>query len=117
LWIGREAIQAMKALHDYDVLHSHAFVLMPDHLHWLISVKRDNTLNIVEQLKAMSERAIARRFGLTERLWQQGFSDVAIRDSDTLIRVARHVVANPLRAELVQHLNDYPHWDAEWIQR
>jgi len=105
----------MKALHDYDVLHSHAFVLMPDHLHWLISVKRDDSLNIVRQFKTLSARAMARRFGLREPLWQQGFSDVAIRDSDTLIRVARHVVANPLRAALVQHLNDYPHWDAEWI--
>lgn len=106
----------MKALHDYDVLHSHAFVLMPDHLHWLISIKRDDAQNIVQQLKALSARAVARKFGLTEPLWQQDFSDVAIRDSDALIRVARHVIANPLRAALVQKLNDYPHWDAEWIQ-
>ena len=32
-----------------------------------------------------------------------------------LRELARYVVANPLRAGLVQSLRDYPHWDAEWL--
>jgi hypothetical protein len=29
--------------------------------------------------------------------------------------LARYIVANPLRAGLVEHLGDYPHWDAVWL--
>jgi hypothetical protein len=29
--------------------------------------------------------------------------------------VARYIVANPLRAGLVEHLGDYPLWDAVWL--
>jgi hypothetical protein len=29
--------------------------------------------------------------------------------------MARYVVANPLRAGLVQKLGDYPLWDAIWV--
>jgi len=29
--------------------------------------------------------------------------------------VARYIVANPLRAGLVESVRDYPHWDAIWL--
>jgi putative transposase len=29
--------------------------------------------------------------------------------------IARYIVANPLRAGLVERLGDYPHWDAVWL--
>jgi len=35
--------------------------------------------------------------------------------SEDLMKVARYIVANPLRAGLAGHLADYPHWDAIWL--
>jgi len=32
-----------------------------------------------------------------------------------LRRVARYVVANPMRAGLVKQIGDYPLWDAIWV--
>jgi putative transposase len=32
-----------------------------------------------------------------------------------LRNLARYVVANPLRAGLVDSIRDYPHWDAVWL--
>ena len=29
--------------------------------------------------------------------------------------VARYIVANPLRAGLVERVGDYPYWDAVWL--
>jgi hypothetical protein len=29
--------------------------------------------------------------------------------------LARYVVANPVRAGLVQRVGQYPHWDAIWL--
>ncbi|NJC47919.1 UNVERIFIED_ORG: hypothetical protein GGR78_001170 [Xanthomonas campestris] len=29
--------------------------------------------------------------------------------------MARYLIANPLRAELVERVGDYPFWDAIWL--
>ncbi|MNN82247.1 hypothetical protein D3C81_1991650 [compost metagenome] len=48
-------------------------------------------------------------------LWQQGYHDRALRRDEDLVKLARYVVANPLRAGLVEKLGDYPLWDAIWV--
>lgn len=49
------------------------------------------------------------------RVWQRGFHDRALRQEEDLIATARYVVANPLRAGLVDRIGDYPWWDAVWL--
>jgi hypothetical protein len=48
-------------------------------------------------------------------LWQTGYHDRAIRDGEDLLPFARYIVANPLRAGLVEKIGDYPLWDASWL--
>ena len=115
LWSGREVILAMKAIHNYGLLHSHAFVLMPDHLHWLFTLRRESLATVMQEFKSLSARAVNRRLHARGPLWQQGFHDHAIRNDESLIRIARYIIANPLRANLVTRINDYPHWDARWL--
>jgi putative transposase len=55
----------------------------------------------------------ARRIG--RRIWQTGFHDHALRADEDVVRVARYIVANPLRAGLVSSPGEYPHWDAVWV--
>ena len=105
----------MKALHDYGLLHSHAYVLMPDHLHWLVTLRGKELAALVGQFQSLSARAVNRKLGGRGHLWQAGFHDRAIRRDESLIQTARDIVANPLRAKLVEKINDYPHWDSEWI--
>jgi putative transposase len=38
-----------------------------------------------------------------------------VRKEDDLVGLARYLVANPLRAGLVQRIGEYPHWDAVWL--
>jgi hypothetical protein len=38
-----------------------------------------------------------------------------LRQDEDVARVARYVVANPLRAGLVKRIGDYPLWDAAWL--
>ncbi|HEY5790317.1 MAG TPA: transposase [Gammaproteobacteria bacterium] len=87
-----------------------AFVVMPDHLHWLMLLGADTGLaQAVGRLKSYSAHRIGRR------VWQKGFHDHAIRDEDDLLEIARYIVANPLRAGLVDEIGQYPHWDAVWL--
>ncbi|MFT5174125.1 MAG: putative transposase [Gammaproteobacteria bacterium] len=112
---SREVVLIMKALHDYGLLRSHAFVLMPDHLHWLFTLHGTELAALIGQFKSLSARAVNRKVRVQGHLWQQGFHDRAIRHDESVIQVARYIVANPLRSSLVSKINDYPHWDSEWI--
>lgn len=50
-----------------------------------------------------------------QSLWQKGFHDHAIRKEENIQQLARYIVANPLRAGLVEKIGDYPLWDAIWL--
>lgn len=86
-----------------------AFVVMPDHLHWLLQLHKGSLSTLVGRVKSIS----ARRLG--GRIWQNGFHDRALRHEEDLLALARYVVANPLRAGLVERIGDYPHWDSIWL--
>ena len=92
-----------------------AWVLMPDHWHGLIELGALETLSVcVQRLKANTSRALRseRRHG---GLWASGFHDRAMRSCEDLRVAARYVVANPLRAGLVDAIGKYPYWDAVWL--
>lgn len=94
-----------------------AFVIMPDHFHWLLTLKSlPGISRIMQSVKRHSARQINLNTGNTNRaLWQNGFHDHAIRKEEDLKSIARYIVANPLRAGLVERISDYPHWDTIWI--
>ena len=93
-----------------------AYVVMPDHLHWLLRVNSRRTLSeSVCVVKSSAARQINALRKSLDRVWQRGFYDRAVREEDDLADIARYIVANPLRAGLVQSVKDYPHWDAIWV--
>ena len=92
------------------------YVLMPDHLHWLIQLREKATISAVMQsMKSRSSHGLNQRLGRRGKIWQAGFHDHALRREEDIKDIARYVVANPLRAGLVDNILDYPHWDAVWM--
>ncbi len=114
-YLARFLITKMKAFNDSGQLESLAWVLMPDHLHWLIIINEIDLSEVMRLFKGTSSHAIKKMLGLQESLWQRGFHDHAIREDEDLKKVARYILANPLRAGLVESIADYPHWDALWV--
>lgn len=113
---ARLLVAEMRSLHDGEAVESLAWVVMPDHLHWLVRLGPLPLQALMQRLKSRSAIAINQldaRSGA--RLWQKGFHDHALRQDEDLQAVARYVVANPLRAGLVRRLGDYPLWDAIWL--
>lgn len=70
----------------------------------------------MQRIKGRSAISINRVLGSQGQLWQKGFHDRAIRKEEDLQAIARYVVANPLRAGLVDKIGDYPLWDAIWLR-
>lgn len=117
LWTARIVVNILRQEHDAGRAYSHAFVLMPDHLHWLISLPAGNSLtNLMRSVKTFTARRLNQRtVHRGGQIWQRGFHDRALRREEDLRQAGRYVVANPLRAGLVATIGEYPHWDAEWV--
>jgi putative transposase len=114
--LGRVVIAEMRGLHDAGAVHSLAFVLMPDHLHWLLGLRGPLTLpTVMKRFKGRSARAVNAVLGCAGPVWQPAYHDHAVRREEDLREIARYMVANPLRAGLVQHIGAYALWDAAWL--
>ncbi len=103
----------VRVLREHDrrgVARTLCFVVMPDHVHWMMELGTVCDLGeAVRTLKSLVSRRIGRP------VFQKGFYDHAVRDDEDLRTLARYLVANPVRAGLVERVNDYPHWDAVWL--
>ena len=108
---ARQVVCAMHQTALASVAETLAFVVMPDHVHWLLRLLGPVSLGeVVRRLKAK----VSLGFGYS--VWQRGFHDHALRRDEDIVAVARYVVANPVRAGLARRVGDYPHWDAMWIE-
>lgn len=110
LYLGRILINRFR--HYQQQAETWAFVVMPDHFHWLLQLKEGDLSDLVRSVKATSAQEINRHLERTGPLWQKGFYDQQIRDERHFLNTARYIVANPLRAGLVQSVGDYPLWDS-----
>ena len=112
---GRLVVDALRKAQEECHVDSLAFVVMPDHFHWLIELQKLSLPKLVARTKSRITVAVNRQTGREGMLWQPGFHDRALRKEEDLPAMARYVVANPLRARLVEKIGDYPLWDAVWL--
>ncbi len=93
-----------------------AWVLMPDHTHWLLQLGGRGSLErAVSRLKSASARHVNQATGCQGAVWGRAFHDHAMRDDEDLLATARYIIANPLRAGLVERIGDYPFWNTTWL--
>ena len=93
-----------------------AWVLMPDHAHWLLQLGECDSLPaVVTRLKCATARNANRVLKRKGSLWARAYHDQALRNERQLLATARYIVANPLRAGLATQLGDYPFWNAIWL--
>ncbi|MFG0381417.1 transposase [Pseudomonas sp. zbq_18] len=97
------------------LVESLAWVVMPDHVHWLVSLRSGSLAQLMQRVKGRSARQLNLQLEQSGTIWQSGFHDRALRREDAVQAVARYIVVNPLRAGLVQRIGDYPFWDAVWL--
>lgn len=87
-----------------------AYCFMPDHVHFLVCGTRPDS-DLVRWItigKQLSAAAYRRTTG--NPLWQEGWFDRVVRDSDDVTAIIRYVIENPIRAGLAEDVRDYPFW-------
>jgi putative transposase len=118
--MGRRLLQSERnATLLIDVLRSnvatgkfqlHDFVVMPDHLHLLMTLQGDVTIEKAMQLiKGGFSYRLKRELGYQGEIWQRGFSDVRIRDWQSFSQHRAYILQNPVKAGLVNSAEDWPY--------
>jgi putative transposase len=114
-WLARVAMRRFGTVDASGETTTHAFMLMPDHMHWLFTLNSGTLSRAVARAKTLSSRDVRALRGDLASIWQKDYYDHALRTDEAFRGIGEYIVANPLRAELVNSPGDYPHWFAEWV--
>ncbi|HHT9118178.1 MAG TPA: REP-associated tyrosine transposase [Candidatus Hypogeohydataceae bacterium YC38] len=105
---ARTVIDSIYFLRARGYLKLHAFVIMPDHLHLIISTPSDKTLpQIMHSLKSFSSKKINKQMGRTGKVWQDGYYAYGIRGPRDMEVKMRYLLENPVRKGLSQDIITY----------
>lgn len=97
---------------------TYCYVVMPDHLHWMLALRGDRVLSsVVRRVKARTALRIHRSALAEGRIWQHGFHDRMVRSDEALHELGAYIVHNPVRAGLADRPGCYPYWDILWRRR
>ena len=78
----------------------HAFVIMPDHLHLLITPS-ESVERSVQLFKGGFSFRAKRELDWKGNIWQPGFTDHRIRDEEDWKRHLEYIRSNPVEGRLV----------------
>ncbi len=82
----------------------HAFVIMPDHIHLLLTPQTITLERTMQLIKGGFSHRLASRLPV----WQRGFTDHRIRDPTDFEVRRNYIHQNPTRANLAATANAYP---------
>ena len=88
----------------------HEFVVMPNHVHLLITVGDDMSIEkAVQLIKGGFSYRAKKELGFLGEVWQRGFSDVRVRDEESFAAYRLYIRNNPVKAGLIGVAEEYAH--------
>ena len=91
-----------------NVLAIHAYVLMGNHVHLLVSAPRPGAVSAtLHRSTQCYVQAFNHRHRRTGTLWEGRFKSCLVATDDHLLRVYRYIERNPVRAGMVSAPNEY----------
>jgi putative transposase len=102
-----EAIKtAIRQLRKWRVL---AGVIMPDHIHWVVSPVQDRELSVGDFSHGF-KRTLRKCLATQSWKWQRGCFDRLLRSDENLWSKWIYVRDNPVRHGFVQRAEDWPYY-------
>jgi putative transposase len=102
-------VDQIVACRDRGFYKLHAFVLMPEHLHVLLTPSNETT---IEKAMQMIKGGSAHRMGAEKPqqfpIWHRGFHDRWIRDAERFWKAKSYIERNPVKARLAEAAGLYP---------
>lgn len=112
-WLKRNDIATMVQrafLHfDGDRYTLHTAVIMPNHVHLLVTPLADHTLSsILHSWKSYTANEANRLLGRNGAFWQTESYDHVVRDDEDFQRLFDYIVYNPVKAGLCSEPQEWP---------
>jgi putative transposase len=118
--MGRALLQSDRnAILFIDVLRSyvaakkfkvHDFVVMPDHVHVLLTVGGQLSIEkAVQFIKGGFSYRLKKEHGYSGEVWQRGFSEVRIDDWESFQGHKAYIAQNPVKRGLVESPDEFPY--------
>lgn len=86
------------------------FVVMPDHLHLLITVPGGMTIEKAMQLvKGRFSYRLKKEFGYPGEVWRAGFSEARADTKESVVGYREYIAQNPVKAGLAESPGQYPY--------
>jgi putative transposase len=86
----------------------HEYVVMPNHIHLLLSLKHENLGRVVQFIKGGFSHALHQHESAIGAVWQQRYYERRIRDDNEFAAIAEYIRQNPVRKGLVENAAEYP---------
>jgi putative transposase len=107
-----QAIRSLETTRKKFNLRVYAFVLMPNHVHLLISEPKESTLAAaIQSFKISSSKSSSKlrtQHGETCPLWQKRYYDRNVTDHDEFVEKMRYIHRNPVKRHLCAKPEDWP---------
>ena len=84
----------------------HEFVIMPDHIHVLLT-PQTSLEKAVQFIKGGFSYRAKKELGSNMEVWQKGFSDHRVRDAADYVRHVDYIRKNPMRKNLCERAEEY----------
>ena len=85
----------------------HALCQMTNHYHLLVETPDGNLSGGMRQLNGSYTQRVNRRHGLGGHLFQGRYKAILVQKESHLLELSRYIVLNPLRANMVESLEDW----------
>jgi REP element-mobilizing transposase RayT len=86
----------------------HSFCLMSNHFHLMIETVEANLGQAMRQLNGAYSQHFNRRHRTVGHLFQGRYKAILVQKESYLLELSRYIVLNPLRANMVDSLDDWP---------
>ena len=108
----RAAQLFLQVLYEYrrqGKFRLHEFVVMPSHFHLLLTVDAEISIEqAVQFIKGGFAFRAGRELGFRSAIWQRGFSEVRVSNSQMAEQISEYIRNNPVVAGIVAEASEYP---------
>ena len=101
-----DVLRSLVAEHKFEL---HDFVVMPDHVHLLLTVYDEMTIERAMQLiKGRFSYRLSHEIGYLGEVWQRGFTEEQVMNRESLDAHREYIAQNPVKAGLAASADGFP---------
>jgi putative transposase len=86
----------------------HDYVIMPDHVHLLITIQQGTTVaDVVHLVQSGLEEELSRQYGYAGEVWAHPYRDQPLEHAEECAAAVRFIQSNPVRLGFCQQAREY----------